>query len=66
MWLNVERPGYASDTSEQVPSRQFCVQVQAGSGDTSHAHYCRDTGDGRVLVFNVGGPPPLAHQHGSA
>lgn len=56
----------ASDTSGQVPSHQCGVQVQAGSGEANNAHYCRDTGEGRVLVFNVGGPPPPAHQHGSA
>lgn len=58
---------FASDTSGQVPSGQFGVQVQAGSVDTSNAHYCREkTGDGRVRVFHAGGPPPLAHPQGLA
>lgn len=40
-------PSLASDLSGQGPSRQFGVQLQAGSGDTSIAHYCRGTGDGK-------------------
>lgn len=46
VWLDA----LASDPSGQGPSRQFGVQVQAGSGDTSIAHYCRGTGDGERFL----------------